>query len=73
VDFIFDAIRVTDKRSVAAYGVLDGHGGKECGEYKHLYTITYVNIYIFIYIYLYIYIYIYIYIYTYNKYVHFFT
>lgn len=32
IDFIFDAVRVTDKRSVGVYGVLDGHGGKECGE-----------------------------------------
>ena len=32
VDFIFESVRVTDKRSVGVYGVLDGHGGKECGE-----------------------------------------
>ena len=31
VDFIFEAVRVTDQRSVGVYGVLDGHGGKECG------------------------------------------
>jgi serine/threonine protein phosphatase PrpC len=34
VDFIFDSVRVTDKRSVGVYGVLDGHGGKECGEHS---------------------------------------
>ena len=33
IDFIFDSVRVTDKRSVGVYGVLDGHGGKECGNY----------------------------------------
>ena len=32
VDFIFDAVRVMDKRTVGVYGVLDGHGGKECGK-----------------------------------------
>ena len=32
VDFLFESVRVTDKRSVGVYGVLDGHGGKECGE-----------------------------------------
>ena len=36
VDFIFEAVRVTDQRSVGVYGVLDGHGGKECGRYVHL-------------------------------------
>lgn len=34
VDFIFDCVRVTDKRSVGVFGVLDGHGGKECGEHS---------------------------------------
>ena len=35
VDFIFDAVRVLDKRTVGVYGVLDGHGGKECGMWKN--------------------------------------
>jgi hypothetical protein len=32
-DFAYDNIRVTAARSVAVYGVLDGHGGKECAQY----------------------------------------
>lgn len=33
VDFLFDAIKVNEKRSVSVFGVLDGHGGKECAQY----------------------------------------
>ena len=32
-DFAYDSIRVTPARSVAVFGVLDGHGGKECAQY----------------------------------------
>ena len=39
IDFIFDSVRVTDKRSVGVYGVLDGHGGKECGNYSTIISI----------------------------------
>ena len=40
VDFIFEAVRVTDQRSVGVYGVLDGHGGKECGMFISLLSPT---------------------------------
>ena len=33
VDFVYDAIRVSDKRTISVFGVLDGHGGKECALY----------------------------------------
>ena len=33
VDFTYDSIRVRDGRSVSVFGVLDGHGGKECAQY----------------------------------------
>ncbi len=33
VDFTFPTIRVNERYSVAVYGVLDGHGGKECAQY----------------------------------------
>jgi len=33
VDFTFPSIRVNERYSVAVYGVLDGHGGKECAQY----------------------------------------
>jgi serine/threonine protein phosphatase PrpC len=48
VDFIFEAVRVTDQRSVGVYGVLDGHGGKECGTY-HSSTPSYTPIILLIY------------------------
>lgn len=32
-NFIFDTIRINDKNIVSAYGVLDGHGGKDCAQY----------------------------------------
>lgn len=43
VDFIFESVRVTDKRSVGVYGVLDGHGGKECGESVYLQRYTHIS------------------------------
>lgn len=33
VEFVFENIAVSDKRSVAVFGVLDGHGGKDCAQY----------------------------------------
>jgi protein phosphatase 2C family protein 2/3 len=33
VDFLFESVKITDKRSVSVFGVLDGHGGKECALY----------------------------------------
>lgn len=33
VDFAFDSIRVADRNIVGAYGVLDGHGGRECAQF----------------------------------------
>jgi hypothetical protein len=30
VDFVFQTVRVSDKLNVSVFGVLDGHGGKEC-------------------------------------------
>jgi protein phosphatase 1L len=33
VDFSFDGIRVTDKRTISVFGVLDGHGGKDCAQF----------------------------------------
>ena len=33
VDFSYDNIRVNERRSVSVFGVLDGHGGKECAQY----------------------------------------
>eukprot|EP01032_Pedospumella_encystans_P026108 gene26108-29493_t len=33
VDFVFNSIKVNDKRSISVFGVLDGHGGKECSQF----------------------------------------
>jgi serine/threonine protein phosphatase PrpC len=33
VDYIFDSIRVSDRVSIASFGVLDGHGGAECAKF----------------------------------------
>jgi serine/threonine protein phosphatase PrpC len=33
VDYIFDNIRVSERVSIASFGVLDGHGGAECAKF----------------------------------------
>ncbi len=33
VDFVFDSVKITDKRQVSVFGVLDGHGGKDCAQF----------------------------------------
>jgi serine/threonine protein phosphatase PrpC len=33
VDLVFESINITNKRSISVFGVLDGHGGKECAQY----------------------------------------
>lgn len=32
-DFTFSSIKISDKATVSIYGVLDGHGGKECASF----------------------------------------
>jgi serine/threonine protein phosphatase PrpC len=33
VDFVFSSIKINDQRSISVFGVLDGHGGKECSQF----------------------------------------
>lgn len=33
VDFVFQTVRVSDKLNVSVFGVLDGHGGRECAQF----------------------------------------
>lgn len=33
MDYIFDNIRVSERASIASFGVLDGHGGAECAKF----------------------------------------
>lgn len=33
VDLVFESIKINDKRFVSVFGVLDGHGGKDCAQF----------------------------------------
>ena len=33
VDFVFESIKISNKQSISVFGVMDGHGGKECAQY----------------------------------------
>jgi serine/threonine protein phosphatase PrpC len=33
IDFVFDSIKINENRSISVFGVLDGHGGKECAAF----------------------------------------